>query len=108
MAWLLKEDKVLAHLEVAENFGARLKGLIGRSDLEGAILIRPAKSVHTMGMRFAIDVAYCDDEMVVLCTLTMRPHRVGRLRRKARTVVEARAGAFERWGLEVGDKLEVR
>ena len=108
MAWLLKDDKVLAHVELAESFGARLKGLIGRSDLEGAILLRPARSVHTLGMRFALDVAYCDREMVVLCTVTMRPHRVGRLRPKAHTVVEARAGAFERWGLEVGDKLEVR
>lgn len=108
MAWLLKDDKVLAHVELAETFGARLKGLMGRSDLEGAILLRPARSVHTVGMRFAIDVAYCDRDMVVLCTLTMKPYRVGRLRPKAHTVVEARAGAFERWGLEAGDKLEVK
>lgn len=108
MAWLLKDDQVLAHVEVADSFGARLKGLIGRRDLEGAILLRPARSVHTIGMRFPIDVAYCDKEMRVVATLTMRPMRVGRPRPKARAVVEARAGAFERWGLEVGDRLEIR
>jgi uncharacterized membrane protein (UPF0127 family) len=26
---------------------------------------------------------------------------------RARTVLEAEAGAFERWGLHVGDKLEL-
>lgn len=108
MPWLLKDDQVLAHVEVAETFGARLKGLIGRRDLEGAILFRPARSVHTIGMRFSIDVAYCNKEMQVLTTLTMRPMRVGRPRAKAHVVVEARAGAFERWGLEAGDTLEIR
>lgn len=108
MAWLLKDERVLAHVEVAETFGARLKGLIGRADLEGAILLRPARSVHTIGMRFAIDVAYCDRDLRVLCTLTMRPLRIGRPRPKAHAIVEARAGAFERWGLEPGDTLEVR
>lgn len=108
MAWLLKDDQVLAHVEVADSFGARLKGLIGRRDLEGAILLRPARSVHTIGMRFPIDVAYCNKQMQVLCTVTMRPMRFGRPRPKAHAVVEARAGAFERWGLEAGDTLEVR
>jgi uncharacterized membrane protein (UPF0127 family) len=26
----------------------------------------------------------------------------------ARSVIEARAGAFERWGLRVGDEVEIR
>ncbi|HUR50429.1 MAG TPA: DUF192 domain-containing protein [Acidimicrobiales bacterium] len=108
MAWLLKDDQVLAHVEIADSFGARLKGLIGRRDLEGAMLFRPAKSVHTIGMRFPIDVAYCDKHMRVLSTVTMRRLRVGRPRPKAHAVVEARAGAFERWGLQVGDTLEIR
>ena len=108
MAWLLKDDKVLAHVEVADSFAARLKGLMGRRDLEGAILLRPARSVHTIGMRFAIDVAYCDKDLRVLCTLTMRPLRIGRPRPKAHAVIEARAGAFQRWGLEAGDTLEIK
>ena len=35
-------------------------GLLGRDGIEGALLLRPARSVHTLGMRFAIDVAFCD------------------------------------------------
>jgi len=34
--------------------------------------LAPAKSVHTLGMRFAIDVAFVDRDMVVLRTVTMR------------------------------------
>lgn len=108
MAWLVRGGEVLASLEVAESFGARLRGLLGRDGLEGALLLRPAKSVHTVGMRFAIDVAFVDEAMTVLDVCTLRPHRVTRTRWKARGVVEAEAGAFARWNLRVGDQLEVK
>ena len=108
MAWLVRDGDVLAAVEVAESFGSRLKGLLGRDGLDGALLLRPARSVHTVGMRFAIDVAFCDASMRVLATRTMRPYRMTVPRWKAKCVVEASAGAFERWGLRVGDELEVR
>ena len=108
MAWLLRDGDVLAAAEVASTFGERLKGLLGRDGLDGALVLRPARSVHTIGMRFAIDVAYCDPDLRVLAVRTMRPHRMAVPRRRAKVVVEAEAGAFERWGLRVGDQLELR
>jgi uncharacterized membrane protein (UPF0127 family) len=38
----------------------------------------------------------------------MRRNRIGVPVWKATTVVEAEAGAFERWGLKVGDQVELR
>ena len=108
MGWLLRDGDVLAAVEVAESFGSRLKGLLGRDDIDGALLLRPARSVHTVGMKFAIDVAFCDGSMRVLEVRTLRPYRMTSPRWKARCVVEASSGAFERWGLHVGDQLEVR
>jgi uncharacterized membrane protein (UPF0127 family) len=108
MAWLVRDGEVLASIEVADRFGPRLRGLLGRDSLDGALLIERARSVHTIGMRFPIDVAFCDRELRVLATTTMRRYRVGRPRLKARRVVEAQAGAFERWGLQAGDQLEIK
>ena len=99
---------MLASVEVADSFGARLKGLLGRDGVDGALLIRPARSVHTIGMRFPIDVAFCDDDLTVLALTQMGRFRLGRLRKGARCVIEAEAGAFERWGLHAGDVLEVK
>lgn len=104
----MRDGDVLCSLQVAESFGDRLRGLLGRDGLEGALLLRPAKSVHTVGMRFAIDVAFCDRDLVVIDTVCLARHRMTRPRRRARSVLEAEAGAFERWGLRVGDRLEVR
>ena len=108
MPWLMREDKVLATLEVADSFSSRLHGLLGRDGVEGALLLRPAKSVHSFGMRFPIDVAFCTKDLVVLRTLRLPPQRLCRPCLRAACVVEAEAGAFERWQLRPGDRLEVR
>ena len=108
MAWLLREDEVLATVEVADERRSRRRGLLGRDGVDGALLLRPARQVHTFGMRFGIDVAHCDDDLRVLRVTTMAPWRLGRWCRKARCIVEAEAGAFARWNLRVGDRLELR
>ena len=108
MAWLLRDGDVLASLEEARGAGGRAKGLLGRDGHEGALLLRPARSVHTIGMRFAIDVAYLDGDLRVVALKHMRPWRLGLPRLRARCVVEAESGSFERWKLAVGDELEIK
>lgn len=108
MAWLLRDGEVLASLEVAGDRRARSRGLLGRDGVDGALLLRPCRSVHTVGMRFPIDVAFCDGDLRVLRVVTMPRHRLSRLVWRSRAVVEAEAGAFGRWGLQVGDQLEVK
>ena len=108
MPWLLRDDRVLAALELAEARRDRIRGLLGRDGIDGALLLRPGKSVHSFGMRFPLDVAFCDREMVVLCTLALPPNRLTRPRLRCHSILEAEAGAFERWKLRPGDQLQVR
>ncbi|MFI0737154.1 DUF192 domain-containing protein [Streptomyces sp. NPDC021100] len=89
-------------VEVAASYRARTRGLLGRDGIEGAMLLTPAGSVHTFGMRFPIDVAYLSRDMRVLAVRTMPPHRLGRPRPTARHVLESAAGAMARWGLREG------
>ncbi|HEV3226418.1 MAG TPA: DUF192 domain-containing protein [Acidimicrobiales bacterium] len=108
MAWLVRDGEVLATLETAATNRARARGLLGRDGCDGAMLLQPAKSVHTLGMRFAIDVAFVDRDMVVIRTVTMRRWRIGRPAWKAAAVIEAEAGTFAHWNLKVGDQLEIK
>ncbi len=108
MAWLVVGDRVLASLEIAETGRERRRGLLGRDSMEGALLLEPARWVHTLGMRFTIDVAYCDAEMRVLQVTRMHPHRIGRPVWRARSVLEATAGDFGRWCVEPGAQMEIR
>jgi uncharacterized protein len=108
MTWLLRQGDVLAAAEVAETFGQRSRGLLGKTSYEGAMVLPRTRSVHTFGMRFAVDVAVCDKDMVVVGVTTLRPWRMSLPRRRGRSMIEAQAGAFDRWGLRVGDRLELR
>ena len=95
-------------MEVARTHRARSRGLLGRDGIEGALLLEPARSVHTFGMRFPIDVAHVDGQLRVLRLSTMAPNRVGRPVWRARGVIECEAGTFAGWDLHVGDQLELR
>ena len=83
-------------------------GLLGKKSYEGALLLRHTRSVHTIGMRFAIDVAFLTRDLESLSVVTLPPTRIGLPRRGGRCVLEAEAGAFERWGLVEGDQLEIK
>jgi uncharacterized membrane protein (UPF0127 family) len=108
MAWLLHEDRVLATLEIAEGHRQRARGLVGRDGFDGALLLLPARSIHTFRMRFPLDVAWCDREMTVVRTAHVEPNRLPLPVPSAHCVIEAEAGAFERWGLVEGTELDVR
>jgi uncharacterized protein len=108
MPWLLRDGDVLASLELAHDRRARRKGLLGRDGIEGALLLDPARSIHTIGMRFPLDVAWCDRDLVVRKVAVVGRHRITMPVRGAHVVIEAEAGSFARWGLRPGDQLEVK
>jgi uncharacterized protein len=92
---------------LAETPLARLRGLLGRAGLERGegILLRPASSIHTWFMRFAIDAVFVDgDDRVVRAVSDLRPWRIAACR-GARAVVELAAGECERVGLAAGERL---
>jgi uncharacterized membrane protein (UPF0127 family) len=107
MPWLVRDREVLASAEVATNRAARRRGLLGRDGCDGALLLRPCRQVHTVGMRFPIDVVWCASDGEVLRIATIKPRRVSRVVPRARFVIEAAAGSAERWKLRAGDVLEV-
>ena len=108
MGWLVRDGEVLAAVEIADTARSRRRGLLGRDGFEGALLLRPCRQVHTVGMRFTLDVAFCDTEGIVLRTSTLAPWRLSPIVRRAAFVIEAEAGAFDRWRLARGDRLELR
>ncbi|MEI6402620.1 MAG: DUF192 domain-containing protein [Actinomycetota bacterium] len=108
MAWLLSDGTVIASAEVADTRSARRRGLLGRTSVDGAFVLPRCRWVHTVRMRFPLDVAYLDDEGTVMKTVRMHVHRVGVPVWSASWVIEAEAGAFARWGLRVGDTIELR
>lgn len=89
---------------------ARAKGLIGRRrlDVGEALVLDRTKQIHTIAMRFPIDVLFCDSQWRVLHVVRgLRPLRMTRFVFRARCVVEVPAGVLPE-GLEPGARLDVR
>jgi uncharacterized membrane protein (UPF0127 family) len=83
---------------VARSFRSRLVGLaLRRRPPEGSALLLPrCRSVHTFGMRFALDLVWLDPAGDVLAIESGVPPWRVRGRRGAAAVIEAPAGQGER------------
>jgi uncharacterized membrane protein (UPF0127 family) len=100
-------DVVCRQCVVADTFFPRLRGLLGRKQLaeDEGLLIRPAGSVHTLFMRFPIDVVFLDrEDSVVKVVPALRPWRMAAARRAKRTL-ELAAGVAAQRRVAVGERL---
>ncbi|HEX2195927.1 MAG TPA: DUF192 domain-containing protein [Actinomycetota bacterium] len=71
-----------------------------------ALVLEPARQIHTFGLTFPIDVCFCDADWLVLHVVrTMAPRRVTRWVRRARYAVETREGGLA--GVRPGDQLSL-
>lgn len=107
-AWLVSDGRVLASADVANTRRARRHGLIGQQSVTTALVLDRCRWIHTIGVKRALDVAYLNADGVVIKMQRVAPMRVPLPVTKSRTVIEALAGSFERWGLQLGDVIEVR
>jgi uncharacterized protein len=103
------ERVVCERCVVAASALARMRGLLGRSSLapgEG-ILITRTGSVHTLFMRFAIDVVFLDgDGGVRRVRADLAPWRAA-WSRGAKTTIELAAGEAARRAVRPGTRLSV-
>ncbi|MFN2588065.1 MAG: DUF192 domain-containing protein [Actinomycetota bacterium] len=92
----------------ARTWRERGRGLLGREPLRPAeaLVIEPARQLHTFGMRYAIDVCLCDRDWRVLHVVpSMRPRRLTRWVPRSRFGVEMPAGSMP--PLRPGDQLSL-
>jgi len=94
---------------LADTFFKRMKGLLGRTSLpqgEG-LIIKPCISVHTFGMKFAIDAVFFDSSHKAVAVLRgLVPSRATRFYTSAAGVIELPSGTLDISPVEPGDELE--
>ena len=102
-------DTVLGErISVADTSLTRLVGLLGKRALEPGegLLIVPSQAIHTVAMRFAIDVVFMDrDWHVIHLSPAVAPFRMTGLHWKARSVLELPVGVIAQTSTSVGDQL---
>lgn len=108
MAWLLRRGEVLASVDVVASGRAAVRSVSSGAPGCAAAIVRGARSVHAFGAGRGVDVAYLDDALVVVARRRLSRFSLDLPRRRARSVLVAEAGSFDRWGLRAGDALELK
>jgi hypothetical protein len=108
---------VAASLEVAESFGGRFMGLMGRAGLPAGegLWLRPASNIHMLFMRFPIDAVFLakpgedGGRRVVAVRPALRPWTgVVWWARGADGCLELPSGTAAASGTSVGDVIHLR
>ena len=89
----------------ADTFFKRFKGLIGKKDFDHVLVFSNLtdSSIHTMLMRFEIDVYFIDENRRVFDKATLKPWRFYKPERQAKYIIETRKGMLK---LNVNDKID--
>ena len=103
------KDIYARHVIVTTSLFARMRGLLGRKSLgsDTAMVIDPCASIHTLGMRFAIDVLFLDSKNRI--TAIEKNVKPGRFWVSGgwhvRRVIESEVGCLDLSALHVVDTL---
>lgn len=99
--------EVASSAAIADTFFARLKGLLGTAGLPAGegLLIPRCNSVHTIGMKYSIDVLFLDKNFTVLKAVAQLAPCRAAVCWQAAMVLELPAGTAARAGLAAGHRL---
>ena len=93
---------------LADGWLTRLRGMLARPMPQRGegLLLTPCRSIHMVGMRYPLDVAFLDRTgAVVAIYASVAPGLTTRGHRKAAHALELPAGSLEESGTMVGDVL---
>jgi uncharacterized membrane protein (UPF0127 family) len=99
-------------LALADTHWTRLRGLVGASPGDFGngcgLWIVPCRGVHTLAMRFPIDVVYLDrSQTVIYVEKGLQPWRFAPVRLQAASVLELPCRTVTGTGTALGDKIEI-
>jgi len=98
----------LSHVERTETIAERTKGLLGRAELKNneALWITPCNSVHTMGMKYQLDILYIDRNHLVKKIVQHLPPRRMSWCMGAQSTIELKSGTVKESGIRIGNRVK--
>jgi uncharacterized protein len=107
-----KQTMLASEVALADTSWTRMKGLLGKRSEDfptgKGLWITPSQGVHTIGMKFPIDVVYLDSKhRVIHVCHSLNPFRFAAVKLRCRSVVELPAGTLAQTQTSVGDVLEI-
>jgi len=108
---LTRQTTLARRVVIAEDSSARMKGLLGRLNLEPdeALVITHCQSIHMFFMKFAIDVIFCDkDNKVIGLCANIKPWQLSPIFFKASLAIELPTGTIALTKTQLQDQITIR
>lgn len=107
-----RQSFLATELAVANTHWTRLRGLMGmvpaQFRLGRGLWIVPCHGIHTIAMRFPIDVVYLSsDKVVIHVEENVKPWRITPVVMEAATVIEVPSHTIWNTGTALGDQIEI-
>lgn len=89
----------------ADTFFKRFKGLMGKKEFNEGLLFTNLKdsSIHTLFMRFEIDVYFIDKNKIIYDKVTLKPWKFYNPKKQAEYILETKKDKLK---LKIGDCLD--
>lgn len=106
---LVIENKEIIELRVAKSMFARMKGLMGKKNINYALLFNPCNNIHTFFMKEKIDVLYLDKKgYIINFDNGIKPWKFGRIIKGGKTVIELPASTINKFNIRIGQYVQVK
>ena len=107
----ISKNTLLAdNAQIANTFLKRFIGLLNRKSLNKgeALILSPSNSIHSLFMRFAIDVIFLDKTGKAIGILpSFKPFRISPIYFNARTVIELSENTLQLTMTQPGDIIKI-
>lgn len=94
----------------ADSLISRVIGLLITTEpyINKVLLINPCSGIHTLGMRYPIDVVFIDNHnRVSRIFKSLKPFRITKTKKSDKAVLEFPPGTLSQISLEIGDLLKI-
>lgn len=90
----------------ADTFFKRLIGLMGKKDFKDCLIFTNLadSSIHTMFMRFEIDVYFINENKIIFEKTSLKPWKFYRPKKQAKYILETKKNKLK---LKIGDRLDL-
>lgn len=107
---IINNNVITQNAEIADNFFSRFRGLMFRKSIDDdyVLCITPCNQIHMLNMRFSIDVVYLSvTGEVIKIDRNVQPGKICKTVKGAKSVLEMKSFASEKFGISEGDIITI-
>lgn len=103
---LLIDNRKIIDIRIANNMFSRMKGLMGKKNIDFGLFFDSCNNIHTFFMKEDIDVVYIDKKgFVIALDNPIKPWKIGKIIKNGKSLIELPKGTINKFNIKIGQKV---